>query len=49
MIVGIAVYGLAGILIGPIIMVVAKEILSLYGIDNKLRTFFGDILNRFSA
>ncbi len=49
MIVGIAVYGLAGILIGPVIMVVAKEILSLYGIDNKLRTFFGDILNRFSA
>lgn len=49
MIVGIAVYGIAGILIGPIIMVIAKEILSLYGIDNKLRAFFGDILNRFSA
>jgi sporulation integral membrane protein YtvI len=49
MIVGIAVYGIAGILIGPIIMVIAKEILSLYGIDNKLRTFFGDILNRFST
>ncbi|MDW7655866.1 MAG: AI-2E family transporter [Bacillota bacterium] len=49
MIVGIAVYGLAGILIGPIIMVIAKEILSLYGIDEKLRTFFGDVLNRFST
>lgn len=49
MIVGIAVYGLAGILIGPIIMVVAKEVLSLYGIDKKLRAFLGDILNRFSA
>lgn len=49
MIIGIAVYGVAGILIGPIIMVVAKEVLTLYGIDAKLRTFFGELLNRFNT
>lgn len=46
MIIGVAVYGLAGILIGPVILVIAKEVITLYGIDEKLRSFFGDLLNR---
>ncbi len=49
MIIGIAVYGVAGILFGPIIMVIGKEVLTLYGIDTKLRAFLGDLLNRIST
>ncbi len=49
MIIGIAIYGLGGILIGPVILVVVKEIVALYGFDEKLRRVFGDVLNRLSS
>lgn len=49
MIVGIAIYGLSGILIGPIILVVAKEIAVQFNIDIKLRKLIGEILNRVST
>ena len=46
MIVGVAVYGLGGVLIGPVIMVIAKEIFAQFGFDTKLRRITGDILTR---
>jgi sporulation integral membrane protein YtvI len=46
MIVGVAIYGIAGLLFGPLILVIGKEILTLYGIDKKLRTFIGDIMHK---
>lgn len=49
MIVGIALYGITGIIVGPIILVVAKEVLALFGIDEKLRNILGDILNKVSS
>ncbi len=49
MIVGIAIYGITGLVIGPIILVIAKEVLPLYGIDRKLRNIVGDILNKVTS
>ncbi|MEA4888914.1 MAG: AI-2E family transporter [Clostridiaceae bacterium] len=49
MIVGIAIYGITGLVIGPIILVIAKEVLPLYGLDRKLRNIIGDILNKVSS
>lgn len=49
MIIGIAIYGLGGILIGPVVLVVAREIMALYGFDKRLRRIFGDVLNRLSS
>ncbi len=46
MIVGVAIYGLSGILVGPIILVVAKEIMAEFGLDVKLRKISGDLLNK---
>lgn len=46
MIVGIGFYGLIGILLGPVILVIAKEVLSLYGFDVKLRKIFAEILSK---
>ncbi len=48
MIAGIAVYGLSGVLIGPLILVIAKEIFVQFGFDSKLRKLVGDLLNRVS-
>ncbi len=49
MIIGIAIYGLSGIIIGPIILVIAKEVFSLYGFDKKIRKLIGDTLNKVSS
>ena len=38
-----------GFLIGPVVLLVAKEVLSLYGLDHKLRNLFGDILTKVSS
>ena len=46
MIVGVAAYGLGGILVGPVILVIAKEIMAQFGFDQKLRRMTGDILSR---
>jgi sporulation integral membrane protein YtvI len=46
MIVGVAIYGLGGVLVGPVIMVIAKEIFSQFGFDTKLRRITGDLLTR---
>lgn len=48
MIVGIGIYGILGIILGPIILVIAKETLTLYGFDVKLRKIFGEFLSRVS-
>ncbi len=45
MIVGIGLYGLGGIIIGPIIMVIAREVLTFYGFDTRIRSTFGEIVN----
>lgn len=49
MVVGIAFYGIAGFLIGPVVLLVTKEVLSLYGLDHKLRSLLGDILTKVSS
>lgn len=49
MVIGIAFYGITGFLIGPVVLLVAKEVLSLYGLDLKLRNLFGDILTKVSS
>ncbi|MDD2534241.1 MAG: AI-2E family transporter [Eubacteriales bacterium] len=46
MIVGVAFYGFSGILIGPVIMVIAKEIFSEFGFDQRLRQMTGNLLNK---
>ncbi|NCA98202.1 MAG: AI-2E family transporter [Clostridia bacterium] len=46
MIVGVAAYGLGGILVGPVILVIAKEIMAQFGFDQKLRHMMGDLLSR---
>ncbi len=48
MIVGIGFYGLIGILLGPVILVIAKEVLSLYGFDIKLRRIFAEVLSKLN-
>ncbi len=48
MIVGIGLYGFPGLLLGPIILVVAKEVMTLYGFDKKFRKFIGNVLNKVS-
>lgn len=46
MIVGVAIYGLGGVLIGPVILVIAKEIFAQFGFDTKFRRITGDLLTR---
>ena len=46
MIVGVAVYGLGGILVGPVILVIAKKIMAEFGLDVKLRRISGELLNK---
>lgn len=46
MIVGVAIYGLSGILVGPVILVIAKEIMAEFGLDQKLRKISGELLNK---
>jgi sporulation integral membrane protein YtvI len=46
MIVGVALYGLAGVLIGPVLLVIAKEIFTEFGFDKKMRKMIGDLLTR---
>ena len=48
MIVGIAIYGFSGLILGPVILVIAKEVMSFYGFDKKFRVFIGEILNKVS-
>jgi sporulation integral membrane protein YtvI len=49
MIIGVGVYGLGGIIIGPIIFVVAREVMSCYGFDKKIREMIGSVLNKVSG
>lgn len=44
MIIGIALYGIGGIILGPVILVIAKEVMSFYGFDKKIRKFVDEIL-----
>lgn len=46
MIVGVAAYGLGGVLVGPVILVIAKEIMAQFGFDQKLRHMIGDLLSK---
>lgn len=46
MIVGIGFYGVIGILLGPVILVIAKEVLTLYGFDVRLRRIFAELLSK---
>ena len=48
MIVGIGIYGLLGILLGPVILVIVKEVLTLYGFDIKLRKIFAEVLSKLN-
>lgn len=49
MIIGLGLYGLAGIFIGPIFFVIGKELMQLYGFDKKLRRSVGEILDKVSS
>lgn len=49
MIIGLGLYGLAGIFIGPIFFVIGKELMQLYGFDKKLRKSVGEILDKVSS
>ncbi len=48
MILGIRLYGLGGLLLGPIVLVVALEVIRLFEIDQRFRVWFGNLLNRLS-
>lgn len=48
MIIGIALYGIGGIILGPVIMVIAKEIMTFYGLDQRIRAFFGDLTEKIA-
>ena len=45
-IIGVAAYGLGGVLVGPVILVIAQEIMAQFGFDQKLRHMIGDLLSR---
>ena len=49
MIIGIAIYGISGLILGPIILVIAKEVMKYYGFDQKFRILIGEILNKVSS
>jgi len=44
MIIGIAVMGLGGLLVGPLVFFIAKEIYDTFEVEKKLRTAIGDML-----
>ncbi|NLN45882.1 MAG: AI-2E family transporter [Clostridiaceae bacterium] len=46
MLVGVSLFGLAGFLFGPILMVVLSETLTQFQFDRKLRVWFGHLLDR---
>jgi sporulation integral membrane protein YtvI len=48
MIIGVGIYGIGGIIVGPILFVVGREVMILYGFDLKIREFIGGILNKVS-
>ncbi len=48
MIVGVGLYGLLGLLIGPVVLVIGTEVLTLYGFDTRLRSLVAELLAKFS-
>jgi sporulation integral membrane protein YtvI len=48
MIVGYGIYGLAGIILGPVVFVVAREAMVGFGFDQKLRGIVGKVLDKIS-
>jgi predicted PurR-regulated permease PerM len=48
MLVGVSLFGLAGFLFGPILMVVITETLTQFQFDRKLRVWFGHLLDKVS-
>jgi sporulation integral membrane protein YtvI len=48
MIVGYGIYGLGGIILGPIVFVVAREVMVRFGFDRKLRDVVGKVLDKIS-
>ncbi|MBP7401835.1 MAG: AI-2E family transporter [Clostridia bacterium] len=47
--VGIALFGLTGFLLGPVLMVIITETLAQFQFDRKLRTWFGRLLDQVSV
>jgi predicted PurR-regulated permease PerM len=48
MIIGVGIYGLGGLIIGPFVFVIMREIMVHFGIDQRLRDMIGRLLNRVS-
>lgn len=46
MILGVALWGVVGFILGPVVFLVALESSKTFGVDQKLRTFFGRVLNK---
>lgn len=48
MIIGIRFYGLIGIVVGPLILYISREVIHLFGFDSKIRQWIGAVLNHIS-
>lgn len=48
MIVGIRFYGLVGIVVGPLILYISREVTHLFGFDERIRQWIGAVLNHIS-
>lgn len=46
MIIGVAVWGAIGFLVGPVVLLILIEVLKVFSFDKKLRDFAGRILNK---
>lgn len=48
MIIGVAIWGAIGFLVGPVVLLIVLEILKVFSFDKKLRDFAGKILSKVS-
>jgi predicted PurR-regulated permease PerM len=44
MIIGVAVWGAIGFLVGPVVLLIIIEVLKVFSFDKKLRNFMGRVL-----
>jgi predicted PurR-regulated permease PerM len=48
MIIGVAIWGAIGFLVGPVVLLIVLEVLKVFSFDKKLRDFAGKILSKVS-
>ena len=49
MIVGVAIWGAIGFLMGPVVLLIVIEVARSFSLDKKVRKFVGKTLSKFAA